>query len=108
KIPGQLASTDVNKFSGNLYGTVGKGLGVLSPKNWVTGAAVGSFAANGDDKSAGIIGNWNAAANGYRAAGVFGAGRTNFSPNVNFKNSNLNIGSAPGGAGPTSLGIVGK
>jgi len=67
-MPGVL--TDVNKFSGQLLGTLGG--------NWcnsVTGSAVGSFVANGSDPTAGVIGNWGVGNENYVAAGVFGAGR---------------------------------
>jgi hypothetical protein len=68
-IPGQLDADAPNKFSGRLIGSVG----LLSP---VTGSATGSFVRNGGDATAGIIGNWNAGNNKYRAEGVFGAGKT--------------------------------
>jgi trimeric autotransporter adhesin len=67
-MPGQL--NEINKFSGPLLGT----LGDHCPVN-ISGGAIGSFAANGADKTAGVIGNWNAANNNYRAAGIFGASR---------------------------------
>jgi hypothetical protein len=45
----------------------------------VSGIANGSFAANGNDKTAGVIGNFSVATSGqnpyYQASGVFGAGR---------------------------------
>ena len=68
--PGELANNAVNKFSGPLLGTVGSG----PYPDSVTGNAVGSFAANGTHKAAGVIGNFNAGNNDYKASGVFGAG----------------------------------
>jgi hypothetical protein len=64
-------ATDLNKFSGPLLGTLGTGY--CAPT--VNGGAFGSFAANGADKTAGVIGNWGAGNEDYKAAGVFGAGR---------------------------------
>jgi hypothetical protein len=69
-VPGQLANNAINKFSGPLLGTLGSG-GYSS----VSGSATGSFAANGTDTSASIIGNWTAGNNNYKATGIFGAGR---------------------------------
>jgi hypothetical protein len=78
RIPGQL-----NNFSGPLLGN----LGANGPA--VSGSATGSFAANGLDKAAGIIGNFNIGNGNYKAAGIFGAGRTgNIDPtgHLNFNN----------------------
>jgi hypothetical protein len=63
-MPGRLSA--INQFSGPLTGNL----------NGITGSAAGSFVANGADKAAGIIGNWNAANSSYKASGVFGAGRS--------------------------------
>jgi len=63
-MPGQLS--EINKFSGPLGGTSGG--------DPISGNAVGSFAANGTDRAAGVIGNFNAGNDTYRASGVFGAG----------------------------------
>ncbi len=65
-MPGQLSA--INKFSGPLGGT----LGIETP---ISGSAVGSFAANGADKAAGVIGNFNVGNDNYVASGIFGAGR---------------------------------
>ena len=67
-------ATALNKFSGPLLGTLGTNR--CAPT--VTGIANGSFAANGNDKTAGVIGNFAVASDSedsYRASGVFGAGR---------------------------------
>ena len=69
-MPGQLSA--INRFSGPLVGTLVSG--ELRPS--ISGGAIGSFAANGADKSAGVIGNWGAGNSNYSAAGIFGAGRT--------------------------------
>ena len=74
-MPGRVAA-DLNRFSGPLLGTLGpQGEQPIT----VTGVANGSFAANGNDKTAGIIGNFSVANTGdrtfYQASGVFGAGR---------------------------------
>ena len=74
-MPGRVAA-DLNRFSGPLLGTLGpQGEQPIT----VTGVANGSFAANGNDKTAGIIGNFYVANAGdrtfYQASGVFGAGR---------------------------------
>ena len=71
--PGQLANNAVNKFSGPLLGTLGSHNQNYQPT--VQGSANGSFVANGSDKTAGVIGNWMAGNEFYRASGVFGAGR---------------------------------
>jgi hypothetical protein len=68
RMPGQL--NEINKFSGSMSGTVG-----YSEGDNVWGKAVGSFAANGSDKTAGVIGNWIAGNETYRATGIYGAGR---------------------------------
>lgn len=59
----------VNRFSGNLGGTVGQAS--------ATGGAYGSFAAKGSDPAAGVLGSWHARANGgaYQATGIFGGRR---------------------------------
>ena len=58
----------VNRFTGNLAGTVGQAN--------ASGGAIGSFVKNGKDPAAGVIGNWGVAAGlGYRATGIFGARR---------------------------------
>lgn len=65
-MPGQLSA--INKFSGPLSGTLGSQNYLQSSYTQlptVQGSAVGSFAANGSDLTAGIIGNWNAKASGY-------------------------------------------
>ena len=68
-------ATALNKFSGPLRGTLGNDH--CAPT--VYGIANGSFAANGTDKTAGVIGNFSVANFGdstfYKASGVFGAGR---------------------------------
>ena len=74
-MPRRVAA-DLNRFSRPLLGTLGpQGEHPMS----VPGVANGSFAANGNDKTAGIIGNFFAANTGdstfYQASGVFGAGR---------------------------------
>ena len=80
KTPGTLATTDFNKFSGQLGGFLGPAPGKFLP-SVITGSAVGSFAANGTDKSAGVIGNWNVGNSSYKAAGIF-AGARNGSINL--------------------------
>jgi hypothetical protein len=64
--PGQ-----VNRFQGNLNGTLGGG-GELSS---AAGGAIGSFAKYKGDPAAGIIGNWHANSGDYRATGIFGGRR---------------------------------
>jgi hypothetical protein len=75
-VPGQLANSATNKFSGPLHGTLGQQnyqyYNELPP---VEGGANGSFVAKGSDKTAGVIGNWFAGNEYYKATGVFGAGR---------------------------------
>lgn len=62
----------VNRFSGNLNGTVGP-VGQTTP---AMGGAYGSFAKGGNDPAAGVVGAWHARTNGdYRASGVFGGRR---------------------------------
>ena len=68
EIPGELQSSDINRFSGPLSGSLGQ-------EQDISGGAVGSFARNGNDPTAGIIGNWNARNEAYRAGGVFAAPR---------------------------------
>jgi hypothetical protein len=75
-----IATNLTNKFSGPLLGTI-------TPQNSdcdcdpisVSGLANGSFVANGNDKTAGAIGNFAVATSGqnpiYQASGIFGAGR---------------------------------
>jgi FecR-like protein len=70
KMPGVLE--DTNKFSGKLFGKLGHG----PWSSRVSGSAVGSFTANGNDKAAAAIGNWNASNQFYKASGIFGASRT--------------------------------
>jgi len=69
--PGELANSAPNKFGGPLHGTLGSGY----EPGYVSGGANGSFVANGSDKTAGVIGNWFAGNDYYKATGVFGAGR---------------------------------
>jgi hypothetical protein len=77
-MPGQLS--EINKFSGPLLPTPDSG----TPSS-ITGNAVGSFAANGSDKAAGVIGNFNAGNENYRASGIFGAGHATL-PSLNTNN----------------------
>jgi hypothetical protein len=76
-----IAANLTNKFSGPLLGTLD-----CDCNSGVSGLANGSFAANGNDKTAGVIGNFAVATDGqnpiYEASGVFGAGRTG--QNVSF------------------------
>jgi hypothetical protein len=65
-MPGQLS--EINQFSGPLSGRLGQEIDI-------SGGAVGSFARAGNDPAAGIIGNWDARNNIYRAGGVFAAPR---------------------------------
>ncbi len=71
RMPGVLSQ--VNSFSGPLNGTAGT--------QAISGGAAGSFVANGNDATAGVIGNWNVRNNAYRATGIFGGGRTGSNPN---------------------------
>ena len=68
-MPGQLSS--INKFSGPLSAVGENDI----PGSAITGSAVGSFAKRGADPAGGVIGNWNAANQVYKATGIFGAGR---------------------------------
>lgn len=62
----------INRFSGNLNGTVGP-VGLTTP---ATGGAYGSFVKGGNDPAAGVVGAWHARTNGdYRASGIFGGRR---------------------------------
>jgi hypothetical protein len=85
-------ATALNRFSGPLLGTLGNDH--CAPT--VTGVANGSFAANGNDKTAGVIGNFSVATSGdnptYQASGVFGAGRVG---DIN-ANGSLDLPSRPG------------
>ena len=69
-MPGRLSA--INSFSGPLSGTLGSDHCAPS----INGGAAGSFVANGADKTAGVIGNWNAANQNYKATGIFGASRS--------------------------------
>ena len=70
-VPGQLANSATNKFSGPLLGTLGVDQHVPN----IGGVAAGSFAANGADKTAGVTGNFAVGNSYYKASGIFGAGR---------------------------------
>jgi hypothetical protein len=74
-VPGEIAENvnAINRFSGPLLGTLGSAPYPYS--NNIDGGAVGSFAANGTDKTAGVIGNWGVGNDYYKASGIFGAGR---------------------------------
>jgi hypothetical protein len=78
-IPGELGNNVTNKFSGPLLGTLGSqnnfNESSYQPLPTIEGSAVGSFAANGNDKAAGVIGNFNVGNEYYKASGIFGAGR---------------------------------
>jgi hypothetical protein len=69
-VPGKLAGSEINRFSGPLNGTLG------SIEN-VSGHAFGSFARRGSDPIAGVIGDWHVRNQGnfYKATGIFGASR---------------------------------
>jgi hypothetical protein len=70
-VPGQLADSATNAFSGPLRGTLGIDQHVPN----ISGVAAGSFAANGSDTTAGVTGNFAVGNNYYKASGIFGAGR---------------------------------
>jgi hypothetical protein len=76
RMPGQLSQ--INSFSGPLGGSLNE--------QAIAGGAVGSFVANGNNETAGVLGSWNVRNDSYRATGIFGGGRTNgtlpsFNPN---------------------------
>ncbi|MGH6866169.1 MAG: FecR family protein [Methyloceanibacter sp.] len=67
RIPGWLDDPAMNRFRGGIGGTIGQ--------NEIGGFARGSFSRNGADPTAGVVGNWNARSDNFRATGIFGAGR---------------------------------
>jgi hypothetical protein len=79
KMPGVLS--EINQFSGPLLGTLAgppNNNNVDNPQFPINvgGSAAGSFARRGNDAAAGVIGNWHAGNNYYKATGIFGASRT--------------------------------